>query len=228
MKKLYSTIMMLATMMAAMTTLSSCEEEDDYIAQQLRDRDWQGYVDAYYSDRWGLSGSTYATVMRFTSKGMYYTSGRGEEVDYDTRSPYRDYAYCTFKWFIVDGDITLIYDDDAWSPLYILDYGLTTNRFYGYILDMSRREIRFDFESATAYDGWGIYNPNGRYGGYRYGDFEDQRWFRARTTSNDKTAATDDDSILVLDRTDHARQASGEADAVSIASGSFARAIQEK
>ena len=88
---------------------------------------------------------------------------------------------------------------------------------------MSRRKIRFDFESATAYDGWGHYSRNGG-----YGDFEDQRWFRARTTSNDKTAVTDDDSILVLDRTDHARQASGEADAVSIASGSFARAIQEK
>ena len=40
MKKILSSIMMLATMMAAMTTLTSCEEEDDYIAQQLRSSDW--------------------------------------------------------------------------------------------------------------------------------------------------------------------------------------------
>ena len=214
MKKLLSGIMMLATMMAAMTSLSSCEEEDDYIAQKLREGDWQGYIDTYYSSRWDLRGNTYATVMRFTSKGSYYTSGRGEEVDYDTRSPYNDYAYCTFKWFIVDGDITLIYDDDKWTPLYIVEYGLTESRFSGYIRDISNRRIRFDLENTT-YNDWGRY---GRIGGY--GDFEHQNWYRSRTNMADASEA-----VPFLDRTDIARQQSGEQDAVSVASGEFAKAM---
>jgi hypothetical protein len=214
MKKLLSSIMMLATMMAAMTSLSSCEEEDDYIAQKLREGDWQGYIDTYYSSRWDLRGNTYATVMRFTSKGSYYTSGRGEEVDYDTRSPYNDYAYCTFKWFIVDGDITLIYDDDKWTPLYIVEYGLTESRFSGYIRDISNRRIRFDLENTT-YNDWGRY---GRIGGY--GDFEHQNWYRSRTNMADTSEA-----VPFLDRTDIARQQSGEQDAVSVASGEFAKAM---
>ena len=214
MKKLLSSIMMMATMMAAMTSLSSCEEEDDYIAQKLREGDWQGYIDTYYSSRWDLRGNTYATVMRFTSKGSYYTSGRGEEVDYDTRSPYNDYAYCTFKWFIVDGDITLIYDDDKWTPLYIVEYGLTESRFSGYIRDISNRRIRFDLENTT-YNDWGRY---GRIGGY--GDFEHQNWYRSRTNMADASEA-----VPFLDRTDIARQQSGEQDAVSVASGEFAKAM---
>ena len=214
MKKLLSGIMMLATTLAAMTSLSSCEEEDDYIAQKLREGDWQGYIDTYYSSRWDLRGNTYATVMRFTSKGSYYTSGRGEEVDYDTRSPYNDYAYCTFKWFIVDGDITLIYDDDKWTPLYIVEYGLTESRFSGYIRDISNRRIRFDLENTT-YNDWGRY---GRIGGY--GDFEHQNWYRSRTNMADASEA-----VPFLDRTDIARQQSGEQDAVSVASGEFAKAM---
>ena len=214
MKKLLSSIMMLATMMAAMTSLTSCEDEDDYIAQKLREGDWQGYIDTYYSSRWDLRGNTYATVMRFTSKGSYYTSGRGEEVDYDTRSPYNDYAYCTFKWFIVDGDITLIYDDDKWTPLYIVEYGLTESRFSGYIRDISNRRIRFDLENTT-YNDWGRY---GRIGGY--GDFEHQNWYRSRTNMADTSEA-----VPFLDRTDIARQQSGEQDAVSVASGEFAKAM---
>ncbi len=214
MKKIYSRIMTLAMMMAAMTTFTSCEEEDDYIAQKLRDRDWQGYIDTYYSNRWGLSGNTYATVMRFSSKSIYYTSGRGEEVDYDTRSPFHDYAYCTFKWFIVDGELTLIYDDDKWSPLYIIDYGLNNSRFWGYIRDMSSRRIRFDFENAD-YSDWGHYNRNGG-----YGDFTNQNWYRSRSMSADGS------DVPFLDRTEQARQQSGEPDAVSIASGSFAEAMK--
>lgn len=196
-------------MLVSMTAIISCEEEDDYIAQKLRDRDWQGYVGAYYSNRWGLSGSEYATVMRFTSKGSYYTSGRGEELDYDTRSPRYDYAYCTFKWFIVDGEITLIYDDDKWSPIYIIDYSLSDSRFRGYIRDYSSRRIQFDFESGS-YGDWGYYKHSGSYGGFSH-----QQYFRSRTP----------DQEPLLDRTEEARQNSGEPEAVSVASGAFARAM---
>jgi hypothetical protein len=216
MKKIFSSIMMLAMMMAAMTTLTSCEDEDDYIAQKLRDKDWQGTVDAYYSDRWGLSGSTYATVMRFESKGSWYTSGRGYEVDYDTRSPYNDYAYCSFSWCIVNRDIYLIYDDDAWSVLYILDYGLNDNAFWGDIRDSSKRRIHFDFTNSS-FDGWGNYNRNGG-----YGDFHNQNWYRSRAQ------VSEDADVPFIDRTDIARQQSGETAAISVASGKFAKAIQER
>lgn len=210
------TILLFSVLAAIMGTFTSCEEEDDYIAQQLRNRDWVGYVGAYYSNRWGLSGSEFATVMRFTSKGEYYTSGRGEELDYDTRSPHNDYAYCTFKWFIVDGEITLIYDDDKWSPIYIIDYSLTSNRFRGYIRDYSSRRIQFDFESGE-YSDWGYYS--GRRGSY--GGFSHQQYYHSRETTD--AARTD-----FIDRTEEARQNSGEPAAVSIASGSFARSMRER
>lgn len=206
------TILLLSMMAAMMATLTSCEEEDDYIAQQLRNRDWQGYVGAYYSNRWGLSGTEFATVMRFTSKGEYYTSGRGEELDYDTRSPRYDYAYCTFKWFIVDGEITLIYDDDKWSPIYIIDYSLTSNRFWGYIRDYSSRRIQFDFKDSN-YSDWGYYSRTGSYGG-----FSNQNYYRSRGF----------DEQPFIDRSEEARQNSGEPTAVSCASGSFARAMMQR
>ena len=215
MKKTYSYLMMLLAMTAAMTVFTSCEDDDDYIAQQLRDCDWQGYIDTYYSSRWSLSGNTYETVMRFESKGVYYTSGRGYEVDYDTRSPYNDYAYCTFKWFIVDGEITLIYDDDKWTPLYITRYTLYSNRFYGYISDGTNRTIKFDLTNSGNFGGWGGYADTT--GGY--GEFQNQSWFRSRTPSQ-----TD---VPFFDRSEEARQVSGERDAMSIASGSFAEKMME-
>ncbi|MBP5339376.1 MAG: hypothetical protein J6Z14_08790 [Prevotella sp.] len=198
-----------------LTTLSSCRDnDDDYIAKQLRNADWQGYVGAYYTNRWSLSGTTYATVMRFTSAKDYYTSGRGMELDYDTRSPRYDYAYCTFKWFIVDGEITLIYDDDRWTPIYILDYHLYDNRFYGYIRDYSNRRIQFDFENV-AYNDWDYYNRSGSYGG-----FSNQNYYHSRSF-------TDDDEVVpFIDRSEQAREFSGEEDAVSIASGAFAKAMR--
>ena len=212
MKKTFLFMVLAATVLTAFT---GCDKEDDYIAQQLRAGDWQGYVGAYYSDRWGLTGTEYATVMRFTSRGNYYTSGRGEELDYDTRSPRRDYAYCTFKWFIVDGEITLLYDDDKWSPIYIIDYTLTDTRFRGIIRDYSNRRIKFDFDNVS-YGDWNYYsNRLGSYGG-----FSNQKYFRSRTAP-DAEPATD-----FIDRTDEARRNSGEPTAVSCASGSFARAIR--
>lgn len=216
MKKLFSHLMMLAMMMAAMTTFTSCEEEDDYIAQQLRNGDWQGYIGAYYADRWGISGSTYATVMRFESRGSYYTSGRGYELNYNVRSPHRDYACSSFKWFIVDGEITLLYDDDVWTPIYIVDYSLGSSWFRGNIYTPTNQRIKFDFENL-AYDDWDYYRNN-RYG--NYGDFDDPRYFRARAIDSEA------DGTLVIDRSEQARQNSGEQDAVSIASGEFAEAMK--
>ena len=201
--------------LVALTTFTSCEEEDDYIAQQLRDSDWEGYIDTYYSSRWSLSGNTYQTVMHFESRGAYYTSGRGCEVDYDTRSPYSNYAYCTFSWAIVEGNIILIYDDSMWNTVWISKYHLSSSNFYGYIDDGTGRNIRFDLAS-TVYNDWGNYRTGG------YGDFSHQNWLRSRGSSPEANNA----EAPLLDRTDIAREESGNADAVSVASGEFAKAMQ--
>lgn len=225
MKKIYVYMQMLVVAMMAMTVFTSCEEDDQYLASTLRNRDWQGYIGAYYQDRWGISGSEYATVMRFSSKDEWYTSGRGVELDYNTRSPHSDYAYCTFKWFIVDGEITLIYDDSKWNPIYIIDYALSSTYFRGYIYDGSNRRIKFSLENSS-YGDWDYY------GGYtsgskHYGDFSNQNFYWSRqATSFDDADGQPASDVLILDRTEEARQYSGEADAVSIASGIFAEKMK--
>ena len=211
---------------AALTALflASCEKTDSYLAEQLRNRDWQGYIGAYYSNRWGISGDEYATVMRFTSRDSWYTSGRGEELNYSRNSRY-DYAYCTFKWFIVDGEITLIYDDDKWSPIYIVDYSLNDARFRGYINDGTGRRIQFDLENIS-YNDWGYYNRST--GGY--GSFSHQNYYHSRqamTTADDSLLPLNEEP-LVIDRTEQVRQESGEPEAVSILSGIFAERFREK
>ena len=98
--------------------------------------------------------------MRFESKDAYYTSGRGYELDCNLSSPRENYAFCSFKWFIVDGDITIIYDDAKWDPVYIIDYELNSNNFYGYIYNGSNSKILFDLQSAT-FDDWDYYRRKG-------------------------------------------------------------------
>lgn len=205
------TKMMVIALMAAMT-FSSCEQDDSYDAETLVAGYWQGYLGVYYQNRWSVSGKSYATEMHFRHNGSYYTSGRGYEVDYDTRNPHVNYAYCTFKWFIVDGEITLIYDDDLWSPVYITDYSLSSSHFYGYIYDGSNRNIKFDFENVATsdWDGRGY-----EYG--RYGDF-DYDYYSRRTRGSGEAVA---DSIPVQDRTLLCNNQ--EEGARSILSGTFAR-----
>ena len=220
MKMILSYTKLMAVAMMAMMAFTSCsnDDEDGYIASTLRNHDWQGYIGAYY-DRWGISGSEYATVFHFSSKDAYYTSGRGEELDYNTRSPYDNFAYCTFKWFIVDGDITLIYDDDKWSPIYIVDYSLSSSLFRGYIYDGSKRKIKFSLES-TDFTEWDRYNEGG------FGEFSHQSYYHSRlagiTTSD--AAASD---VPFVNRTEQARLHSGNPNAVSIASGIFAEKLKE-
>lgn len=223
MKKIYTHLMTLAIIIAGMTTFTSCEEEDGYLADLLRNRDWQGYIGTYYQDRWGISGNDYATVMKFMSKDAFYTSGRGYELNYNIHSARQNYAYCTFKWFIVDGEITLIYDDSKWNPIYIQDYSLNSRYFRGYIYDGTNRNIRFEFESLDGgFSDWGYYNTS-EYGGYNYGDFAHQNYYYSRG----KNAEPADNSVMMIDRTEIARQESGEPTAVSRASGEFAKAMKD-
>lgn len=179
MKKIFTYALVMMTSMTAMTVLTSCETNDQYEADLLIEGDWQGYLGEYYYDRWGLSGKTYETTMRFVSSGMGATSGRGYEVDYDTRSYWSDYAYCEFSWSIVDGVITLIYDDSLWTPVYISNYTLHSDYFAGYMNDGTRRDIRFEFENVRF-----TYWDN-----YRYDRWDD--YYYARTRSAAESDSTD-------------------------------------
>ncbi len=218
MKRIFTYITMLVMTMG-MFGLTSCEDEDDYIAQKLRGSDWEGVIGTYYNNRWsGLPRAEYATVWHFESRGEYYTSGRGAELNYNINSPYTNYAYSTFIWCIVDGDIVLIYDDDIWQPLYITRYTLYTDRFRGYIEHGSRNErIEFDLRS-TNYNDWDAYGSTGG-----YGDFRHQNWYRSRMT---RSAEMPDDDVPFIDRTP-LLQAEDGFQPCSVLSGDFARATQQ-
>jgi len=149
--------------MAALS-MTGCQSEDQIESNVLVDGDWQGYLDVYYADRWGWTGTTFETVMHFYCNGYGATSGRGYEVDYDTRFPFRNYVYSNFSWSIVRGLITLMYDED-WAPVYISQYTLAPDYFAGYMDDGTHRSIRFEFANVN-FPYWS------RYQGYYYGDYD--------------------------------------------------------
>ncbi len=188
MKKIYTYLMMAMMLSTATMTMTSCETDDQYQADTLISGDWQGYLGTYYYDRWGLSGNTFETVLHFCSSGMGATSGRGYEVDYDTRSPFNDYAYCEFSWSIVDGVITLLYDDSVWTPVYITDYRLSSSYFAGYMNDGTRRDIRFELKNVR-FGYWDSYRK-GYYDDYYYDDYYGGYYARTRAAGDSIQTAT--------------------------------------
>ena len=199
-------------LMLSMATinLTSCETDDQYEANVLMTGDWQGYLGTYYYDRWGLTGNTYETVIHFCGSGSWSTSGRGYEVDYDTRSPFHDYAYCEFSWSVVNGVITLIYDDSVWTPVFINDYTLHSSYFAGYMNDGTSRDIRFRL-SNVRFSYWDTYRNY--YDSYYY----DDDYYYSRTRSGGAEGeTTDSESIPVVNN------------GKSIASGSFVKVYSEK
>ena len=174
MKKL--TTMLAMALMAVMTvTLFASCDEDDEIAYTLTGT-WTGSLSAYYQDRWGLTGDHYRTTITF------HQDGTGEEVDYDVRSPYRDYSYCPFLWTVNNGTITLRYEDSEWNPVYIYDYSLSGSYFSGYMDDGTNRDIVFRFN----YDG--SFNWNPYYGLYTRGNAEGDS-LRTRGATGRKASA---------------------------------------
>ena len=206
MKKIYTYMTMVLMLSMATVSLTSCETEDQYEANVLIAGDWQGYLGTYYYDRWGLGGNSYETVIRFCGNGQGATSGRGYEVDYDTRSPFNDYAYCEFTWSVVNGVITLIYDDSMWTPVYINDYSLTSNYFSGYMNDGTNRDIRFRLENVR-FGYWDTYRD-----GYYYDDYY---YSRATRGAGQDSTAVSTDSIPYVNN------------GKSIASGAFAKAMKK-
>ena len=69
MKKLYT---FLAMAMLTMMTFTSCDVDyEDRMEARTLEGTWTGYIDNYYYDRWGLSGSSYRTAFYFERENAY-------------------------------------------------------------------------------------------------------------------------------------------------------------
>jgi len=131
--------------------MMSCDK--DSVKAFVLDGTWTGYIETYYQDRWGMTGKTFRTAMYFSQESLY--GGYGYEVDYDTRTPYRDYYYSDFRWEVKDGVIYIRYAD-SWTPVRIYDYSLKLYMFSGHIDDGTSRDIYFELEPNSKFD-WGPY-----------------------------------------------------------------------
>ncbi len=175
MKKFTSILTMM--LIAAMAfTFTSCE--DEYIADNLSGgtfygKTWQGTIEQYYHDRWGLTGNHYRTVMQFNNEG--YTSGTGYEVDYDLNDPYGSYYYSEFDWSVYNGTITIRYADTGYAPVYIYDYELSSSWFEGYFDDGTASDTYFRLRSINDFD-WDPY----------WYDYDDYYYYEGRAAANSK------------------------------------------
>lgn len=159
MKKFYFYTM---TLMLAGFTLTSCDT-DEIIADRLTGANWEGWLNTYYSNRWGeeFQDGEYRTVWRFDA--AYYddygvaTYGTGYEVDYSTANR-NDYAYSAFDWVVRNGDIYIDYHNSDWNNVRIdyRNYSISHNHFRGTMYDWEDRVYDFDLENNASWD-WGYY-----------------------------------------------------------------------
>ncbi|MBR1506010.1 MAG: hypothetical protein IJ614_07890 [Prevotella sp.] len=160
MKKIFTFIAMAAIAMTAVFTMTSCERdsdaEDRYQAHTL-DGTWTGYIDVYYAQRWGWTGSSYRTAICFVRENAY--GGWGYEADYDL--DYYDEAYSEFRWEVVNGVIRIDYAAPGWNPIRIYEYRLYDDCFEGYMDDYTGKDIQFKLYYDGSYN-WGRWR-GGRY-----------------------------------------------------------------
>ena len=147
MKKIYT---LLAMAMITMMTMTSCDADlEDRMEARTLEGTWTGYIDNYYYDRWGLTGTNYRTAFYFERENAY--GGWGYEVDYDLNSRYSDYYYCEFRWDIYKGNIRIRYAD-SWNDVYVRDYSLSSSYFTGYMDDGSSKDIVFKLNYDSRFD----------------------------------------------------------------------------
>ena len=176
-KNLTSAIVMMMAMLTTMFTFTSCETDDEVIADYLTYGNWEGYLGTYYENRWGeyVQDGEFHTVWRFIPSAYdrygYATSGYGDEVDYSTRRR-NDYARCSFRWEVRNGNIYIEYDDPDWNPVKIdwRDYSISRSHFHGTMYDWDNRAYTFDLDN-TRWD-W---------------DYYDRYWARTRAADADTT-----------------------------------------
>ena len=111
---------------------------------------WQGVINGYYKEVWGLDGDNYMTVLEF------FSDGNGRQLDYDRYSPRTDYAYTTFSWMQTQDAVTIAYASDSQlSSIRIADFALTDYEFTG-SMAYGDKTFSFDLGRITSFD-WAPY-----------------------------------------------------------------------
>lgn len=145
-------------MLGMMTTLVSCDvDDDDYKAYNLEGA-WQGdmgvMIDGYVAD--------YSTIY-FDRDPYRYASGTGYQVDYFTnRTPWYHRGSSSYylanhiEWTVEMGVIHIYYmEEDVYAR--IRDYRLYSDYFEGYIDFEDGSSSRFRLEKTYSPNNWGSY-----------------------------------------------------------------------
>lgn len=111
---------------------------------------WQGAINGYYSEVWGLEGDNYMTVCEFMA------DGNGRQLDYDRFSPRTDFAYTPFTWMQTQDAVTIAYAPDSHlSAVRISDFALTDVEFSGRMA-YGDKTFTFAMGRITSFD-WSPY-----------------------------------------------------------------------
>lgn len=111
---------------------------------------WQGTINGYYSEVWGLEGDNYMTVCEFMA------DGNGRQLDYDRFSPRTDFAYTPFTWMQTQDAVTIAYAPDSHlSAVRISDFALTDVEFSGRMA-YGDKTFTFAMGRITSFD-WSPY-----------------------------------------------------------------------
>ncbi len=176
MKKLYSILpAMMALLMAA--SFSSCVNEDSDIAYTLEGT-WRGDMRIWSDYRGYAYYATYTEITFLRDPGRW-SSGAGYWVDYYSGAPW-DYVANHIEWTVVNGEIRIYFREDD-NYLYIRDYRLSNNRFYGTLYDAGQR-VDFTLDHISS-PNWNTYNRWG-YDDWYYDDY----YYSRQTRSNDSIA----------------------------------------
>lgn len=111
---------------------------------------WQGIINGYYSEVWGLEGDNYMTVCEFMA------DGNGRQLDYDRFSPRTNFAYTPFTWMQTQDAVTIAYAPDSHlSAVRISDFALTDVEFSGRMA-YGDKTFTFAMGRITSFD-WSPY-----------------------------------------------------------------------
>lgn len=146
MKRLFTQLTMVVTMLTMGMTLTSCDED----IEQAYDLNgvWKGWITTTIrSDRFGYYEENWETVIEFVQDGDFSRGGYGYE--YDCSPNGRVYKN-EFDWTVRNGRIYMYYDDG--SDIVIDRYSQTSDRFSGIFCDARTYEEVASFRLIKTYD----------------------------------------------------------------------------
>lgn len=154
MKKIYTSLMMLAMALFSVTILTSCDE--DIEEAMMLSGEWTGDFGMYYAYENPYTGRVMEfdashTNLVFYPDYEYSTHGTGQQIDYYNYGPYT-YRYYYFEWKVRNGRVHMYYPDAPELNAVISNYRMTDNSFSGYI-----GGVRFSLMKLYDFYRWGEY-----------------------------------------------------------------------